>query len=112
MWPISNVTPDEVNTALREAKEQGSSPFTTSEGASRQSTSQDNDGSEQVRKKRTRTRTRKRKPTGDSDGRMVKASPQQQEPNHPRIIREAQDNMPQNDVPSQVPNDSSVLSIR
>ncbi|MGB4957501.1 MAG: type IV secretion system DNA-binding domain-containing protein [Candidatus Saccharimonas sp.] len=61
-WPISNVTPDEVNTALQAAKEQGSAPapLAAHDGTSASTTPTP------AKKKRTRSRKRK---TNSEEGR-------------------------------------------
>lgn len=114
-WPISNVTPDEVNNALKDALVQRQSgeaptpvvtemiqplPETTAERTER--TSSPVDGNDQPKRKRTRSRRRKSGESGSS------------EPNRPRIVREGQSD----DRPSkqqgrpQEPKDPTFLSLR
>jgi len=105
-WPISNVTPDEVNTALQEAKQQQGSRQPNPEPAKvsepqRQSPSSSNEpfGSgpgDEPRKKRSRNR--KRKPEGEEGSK----------PNHPRIVRES---APEPAKPAKK-EDPTVLNLR
>lgn len=108
-WPISNVTPDEVNSALQQAKEQGTHIPDSTEVAQSESQSQRNPfagATNPETGKRKRTRTRKRK----SDT----ARNDQTEPNRPRIVREA--NLgDQPSTPTRPPKqkeDPSLLSLR
>ncbi len=109
-WPISNVTPDEVNSALQSAKEQGSR--TSSEPEVKQGVNKRPDTpigsgpSDDTKPKRKRTRTRgKRGGEGNSD--------KSAEPNRPRIIRESEQGShtpaPSETKPKQ---DPTVLSLR
>ena len=91
-WPISNVTPDEVNSALQNAKEQGS----VTPGA----TGADSNTPADAKPKRKRTRSRKRKPQGGEGN--------QTEPNRPRIVREG-DNVSERQQKS---DDPTSLSLR
>ena len=99
-WPISNVTPDEVNSALQAAKEQGTTATPGRTEADRRPLaafgSEENSAA-----KRKRPRTRKRKPSdGEEPSRRAENTP-----NHPRIIRE--------NAPASSPhNDPTILSIR
>ncbi len=110
-WPISNVTPDEANSALQAAQEWGSD----ASFASGVDTRRDNSGqqspaggsNDQTRKKRTRTR--KRKP---ADGSGRSAEQPQQTPNRPRIIHERQDSGPHPTHLSQKDTDPSMLNLR
>lgn len=120
-WPISNVTPDEVNTALNAAKEQGSTiaqPSDASqdrprpERAPNQGSNQasNNESSDDQRKKRNRTR--KRKPSGtDGNNNMPGNS---SEPNRPRIIRESEGEQKprRQEEPKREPSDPTMLSLR
>ncbi len=65
-WPISNVTPDEVNTALQQAKEQGNRPPTTPEDPKAFGSGENAD--EAPKKKRTRKRRRKSDTPSESQG--------------------------------------------
>lgn len=58
-WPISNVTPDEVNTALQAAKEQGSAPVS----AMPESNTAAAEATASTPPKKKRSRSRKRKPS-------------------------------------------------
>lgn len=67
-WPISNVTPDEVNTALRAAKEQGSAPVS----APPESNTAAAEATASTAPKKKRSRSRKRKPsTGEGRAESV-----------------------------------------
>lgn len=68
-WPISNVTPDEVNTALQAAKEQGIPTPVLTETPPIEASVSDNTVAP-VKKKRTRSR--KRKPSESSTPRIVR----------------------------------------
>lgn len=59
-WPISNVTPDEVNSALQAAKEQGSTPSVATE-AGAPVTAFGSASETEAKPKKKRSRTRKRK---------------------------------------------------
>jgi hypothetical protein len=83
-WPISNVTPDEVNSALQAAKEQGSTTLVITEVESRPVTAFGSSDSDQGKRKRPRTRKRK---SGDDSDRPRQGS---DKPNRPRIIRESE----------------------
>lgn len=99
-WPISNVTPDEVNTALQQAREQGSGDTATKDTEHpprRQSESAPSSESPDAGSKRKRTRTRKRK---NNSGEVSR------EPNKPRIVHERQQSTPS---PT---NDPTTLSLR
>ena len=107
-WPISNVTPDEVNTALQEAKQQGrrepnSAPKPESneprEPRKQASVPADTSGSTAEEPRKKRSRNRKRKPEGESN-----------QPNRPRIIRESESN-PQPARPIKK-EDPTVLNLR
>ena len=69
-WPISNVTPDEVNTALQAAKEEGSKTTEITEvtqGTHQAPTEAIGSGATTEEKpKRKRSRSRKRKSSGSS----------------------------------------------
>ncbi len=98
-WPISNVTPDEVNTALQTAKEQGSASTNSEKSpASPHASSAATSPEQPVRKKRTRTRKRKT----DSS----KAETPATEPNRPRIVRKKPD------TEAAKKTDDSVLHLR
>lgn len=101
-WPISNVTPDEVNVALQAAKEQGSDEAKPAEitevkqGIHHQPESAIGSGSTppaEDKPKRKRTRTRKRKSDTKSN------------PNHPRTVK---DESPSRTAPRE---DPTVLSL-
>ena len=107
-WPISNVTPDEVNTALQEAKQQGrrepnSAPKPESneprEPRKQATVPADTSGSTAEEPRKKRTRNRKRKPEGENN-----------QPNRPRIIRESESN-PQPARPIKK-EDPTVLNLR
>lgn len=102
-WPISNVTPDEVNIALKEARDQKKQPSTEPKTSDQPDAPINNSNNVTEKPKKKRTRTRKRKPSGSSDT--------QQEPNRPRIIRESSvnDSKPSSSNPE---NDPTILSIR
>ncbi|MGB4762748.1 MAG: type IV secretion system DNA-binding domain-containing protein [Candidatus Saccharimonas sp.] len=115
-WPISNVTPDEVNSALQSAKEQGSvgrkdTEMTVSSGNNRRPDSAFGSGerTEDSDDKPKRKRTRTRKPRNGGEG-----SGKPQEPNRPRIIRESdtqdQSRQPREHKPE--PKDPTILSLR
>lgn len=109
-WPIANVTPDEVNTALMAAKEQGSTtPYRPQENrpqndafGSKQSPEQSDDAP-----KKKRTRNRKRKSGGDSNGQGSGS-----EPNRPRIIRESEGEQKPRTEEKREPKDPTILSLR
>ena len=107
-WPISNVTPDEVNTALQEAKQQGrrepnSAPKPESneprEPRKQATVPADTSGSTAEEPRKKRSRNRKRKPEGENN-----------RPNRPRIIRESESN-PQPARPIKK-EDPTVLNLR
>jgi hypothetical protein len=107
-WPISNVTPDEVNTALQEAKQQGrrepnSAPKPESneprEPRKQATVPADTSGSTAEEPRKKRSRNRKRKPEGENN-----------QPNRPRIIRESESN-PQPARPIKK-EDPTVLNLR
>ena len=107
-WPISNVTPDEVNTALQEAKQQGRrepnsapkpEPNEPREPRKQASVPADTSGSTAEEPRKKRSRNRKRKPEGESN-----------QPNRPRIIRESESN-PQPARPIKK-EDPTVLNLR
>lgn len=101
-WPISNVTPDEVNSALQEAKEQGRStpsPVRSADSGDAQGAATDD------KPKKKRSRTRKRKPS-DTDGEGT--STPTDKPNRPRVVR---DSDKQSDKPAE-PKDPTFLSLR
>ncbi|OYX36028.1 hypothetical protein B7Z00_04965 [Candidatus Saccharibacteria bacterium 32-50-10] len=104
-WPISNVTPDEVNTALQEAKQQGrrepnSAPQPESSEPRKQAAAPaDTSGSSTEEPRKKRSRNRKRKPEGENS-----------QPNRPRIIRESESN-PQPARPIKK-EDPTVLNLR
>lgn len=104
-WPISNVTPDEVNTALQEAKQQGrrepnSAPQPeSSEPRKQAATPADTSGSSTEEPRKKRSRNRKRKPEGENT-----------QPNRPRIIRESE-SKPQPARPIKK-EDPTVLNLR
>ena len=107
-WPISNVTPDEVNTALQEAKQQGRrepnsapkpEPNEPREPRKQASVPADTSGSTAEEPRKKRSRNRKRKPEGENN-----------QPNRPRIIRESESN-PQPARPIKK-EDPTVLNLR
>ena len=104
-WPISNVTPDEVNTALQEAKQQGrrepnSAPQPESSEPRKQAAAPaDTSGSSTEEPRKKRSRNRKRKPEGENT-----------QPNRPRIIRESE-SKPQPARPIKK-EDPTVLNLR
>ena len=104
-WPISNVTPDEVNTALQEAKQQGrrepnSAPQPESSEPRKQAAAPaDTSGSSTEEPRKKRSRNRKRKPEGENA-----------QPNRPRIIRESE-SKPQPARPIKK-EDPTVLNLR
>lgn len=107
-WPISNVTPDEVNTALQEAKQQGkrepNSAAKPESNEPREPRKQamvpaDTSGSTAEEPRKKRSRNRKRKPEGENN-----------QPNRPRIIRESESN-PQPARPIKK-EDPTVLNLR
>ncbi len=100
-WPISNVTPDEVNTALQQAKEQGSTTSSITEvkqGISAQPAQAIGSGPTDDKPKKKRTRSRKRKSGDDKPG----------EPNHPRVVHESVGEK----APTGPADDPTILSIR
>lgn len=107
-WPISNVTPDEVNTALQEAKQQGKrEPNSAAKPESNEpreprkqaTVPADTSGSTAEEPRKKRSRNRKRKPEGESN-----------QSNRPRIIRESESN-PQPARPIKK-EDPTVLNLR
>jgi hypothetical protein len=107
-WPISNVTPDEVNTALQEAKQQGRrepdsapkpEPNEPREPRKQATVPADTSGSTAEEPRKKRSRNRKRKPEGENN-----------QPNRPRIIRESESN-PQPARPIKK-EDPTVLNLR
>ncbi len=121
-WPIANVTPDEVNSALQPAKGQGSTSrapreereFKPAPGTNRRPDTAFGSGeqSDDDRPKRKRTRTRKPRSEGSGEGKP------QQEPNRPRIIRESEgESAPRQkpertSAPKSEPKDPTILSLR
>ena len=110
-WPISNVTPDEVNTALQAAKsQQGNTSEPNRPRIIRESEQGSGPGpnsSNGDADRRKRSRTRKRKPSGEGQSNSG-------EPNRPRIIRESEQGsgpMPPQ-PPRDQPKDPTVLSLR
>lgn len=115
-WPISNVTPDQVNTALQEAKQQQGSqpqrapeakPATVTEPPRRDpNESFGSSSSEQGEEpRRKRTRNRKRKPSeGGGEANNNK-------PNHPRIIRDSEPQQAPPRPPAKK-EDPTVLNLR
>lgn len=112
-WPIANVTPDEVNTALQEAVEQGSpAPV-----APQESVKPDNafgsgpkeEASGDAPKKK-RTRTRKRKSSSGESG--DNATDSLKEPNRPRIVREGDTQQKPRTEEKREPKDPTILSLR
>ncbi len=104
-WPISNVTPDEVNSALQQAQQQGSATTEITEvvpGTHRAPSGPIGSGSQgEDKPKRKRTRTRKRKTDTDKSS----------EPNRPRIIRESEQGSTA-PTPPEKKEDPTVLSLR
>ena len=107
-WPISNITPDEVNTALQEAKQQGKrEPNSAAKPESNEpreprkqaTVPADTSGSTAEEPRKKRSRNRKRKPEGENN-----------QPNRPRIIRESESN-PQPARPIKK-EDPTVLNLR
>ena len=107
-WPISNITPDEVNTALQEAKQQGKrEPNSAAKPESNEpreprkqaTVPADTSGSTAEEPRKKRSRNRKRKPEGENN-----------RPNRPRIIRESESN-PQPARPIKK-EDPTVLNLR
>ena len=105
-WPISNVTPDEVNAALIAAKEQGSAAPVAPQENTTPKESRQNDG-EPAKKKRTRTRKRK---SGGGEGSAN--SDKSSEPNRPRVIREGEGQPAPRTEEKREPKDPTVLSLR
>jgi hypothetical protein len=109
-WPIANVTPDEVNSALQEAKEQGNATSAAPQENSRQdkpfgSIPKDESSNDGAKKKRTRTRKRK---SGGEGGSNSGSS----EPNRPRIIREGDSQQKPRTEEKREPSDPTMLSLR
>lgn len=82
-WPISNVTPDEVNVALHEAK--AAQPREATPGVNKQPDAPIGSGESDAPKKK-RTRSRKRKSASSSSS----TNATNEKPNHPRVIKEEQ----------------------
>lgn len=91
-WPISNVTPDEVNIALHEAK-QGAK---TAEKAADEPTLENKEGDQPVRPKRKRTRKRK-KPTENSGEEPAEAAKSKTHTADARKIAPTRKKQPDND---------------
>jgi hypothetical protein len=107
-WPISNVTPDEVNTALQTAKERGSRTSEIKEvkqGVNAQpDTPMGSGNTDDDKPKKKRSRTRKRKTT-NSDA--------PSEPNRPRIVRaDEQGSTTPTSRPTSPADDPTILSLR
>lgn len=99
-WPISNVTPDEVNTALAAAKEQGTAPTAPPPAANTppaQAFGSQQPSASPDAPKRKRSRNRKRK---SSSGEGAGSSGEQ---NRPRVVK---------DSPAPEPKDPTMLSLR
>jgi hypothetical protein len=121
-WPIANVTPDEVNSALQTAKEQGSASrapredreFRPSPGTNRRPDTAFGSGEQTDDDRPKRKRTRTRKPRGEGSSNSNKP----QEPNRPRIIRESEGESAPRPKPEpkpeqkQEPKDPTILSLR
>lgn len=105
-WPISNVTPDEVNTALQAAKEEGSKTAEITEvvqGAHKAPTEPIGSGTDTEEKpKKKRSRSRKRKSSsGSSESKGGEVNPSESTPSStPREPKQKES------------SDSGMLSIR
>lgn len=109
-WPIANVTPDEVNTALQQAKDATNptpvAPQEDSRADQAFGSSQANSSETGDAPKKKRSRTRKRKPSGDTSGH---GNGNSSEPNRPRIVREGEGKP---EAPRQTPHDDTVIHLR
>jgi len=96
-WPISNVTPDEVNTVLTAAKQEGSTPVAGASSELKVSQGTHQAPSEPIgsgptsddkpKKKRTRTRKRKSSSAGESKESDITPTPaKKEEPKDPTIL--------------------------
>ncbi|NCU38065.1 DUF87 domain-containing protein [Candidatus Saccharibacteria bacterium] len=115
-WPISNVTPDEVNTALQEAKSQQKGSATTvpdpqlpqpnPRPAPQAETTNAHEDDQAPKKKRSRTR--KRKPT-DNDSKASSTT----QPNRPRIVSSDEpQHTPRPTRPQRETEDATLLKLR
>ena len=112
-WPLSNITPDESNSALNRAEQRPEPEPPRTPNPTRPATEAPANDEQQTSDapKRKRTRSRKRKPT-DGEGGSSASSSSTEQPNRMRIVRDSDDKPRPSDKPKPEPKDPTILSLR